>query len=1657
MLATMAKSETRCQSTMSEVRNCKAAQKVKAVVMLTLWLATVARGGPVDFGRQELGIALEKARLTSRADEIKVRVTPTGVPESFRIELDGQSAVIEGGDAAGAMYGELELAERVRLKGGQAWAKGVVTGTPFLRDRGLNIFLTLPWDYEANKTDYTPEALNDPNKWWFQNDDYWRMLFNSMARHRLNWLDIHGTWDVSVTDAPNLYAYFIQSDKYPAVGVAPVIKARNLRHLNKVIGMAHERGIRLSLMAYEASLRIPRKREVLYPDTEQVAYEYTREVVEKMIRQAPALDAIGYRIGESGKGESFFRCYQEAVKASGKDSPLLTHTWLTRKAQVLPLAQTSDDYSTQIKYNGEQWGPPYFVAGGRMAGWYSYSFEDYLSYSGAGPAAKMWPGSPAPGGGTWPPEPYKPIWQVRANGTHRIFPFYQPDWVRRTIKTMKLGTASGYTVEPLNAYYPDSPRYYVANSNDLYAKWILERDEPYLMLWGRCGYDPNTPEAAFDLWFRDQFGEQGVAIAGAWKTASKIIPTAYTIYSLGPDHRNHNPEMELGGDVAAFIVVEPFDSFSVMSVKEALSLSAVGGKDGRVPSYAYANRLAGYATEVRSGLAGISVAGLSDPAAKRLKELREAMLMLSHLGDYYAGRLESAYWQARSEQSGVQDNSRVRAALARSRDAWGLLCDSPEANYYKPFTEPLRMHTNAFHWRSELPALQGMLDRLPAAQGEASPSGELPAFARAPKSAVLSWTTDGEDIVCTVPAEGLTQAWLLTKPLPSTTFFHKVPMEKKGDVFEARFTRMNCGHMVAADVQFEGHLARVPSWEETDPYLVIPSLAKPTPMIYSSEEAMSYLAPEVLTPEKYGTLLIPTRGYRFFRHFDVATQRKILDPVSRGMRLVVLQQLYGESTYPLRWLPVPPRVASRQADLFDPGDALGLPQINAPGILWQPFLPTPGWELFGNGGVARYKLGKGEIWLIQARAFQLAHYPTAAQFLAKVVSLDKSKPVVLLDHCGEGADTTSSYFTDLMNALEVPFLTLGEVIAREQGMDSFKKIPGKVTDDAVLQGKGPRIMKDFLYRKVKALAARPLPATKDELEGDKPNRKKELMRCLGLDPLPPRTPLKAEVTGVIKRNGYRIEKIVFESRPNFPVTGHLYIPDGPPGTKYPVILNPHGHWTQKKMEPTVQLRLIAQALGGYLAFIIDSPGWSFEGTSLIERRSAGCHWDFPLVEGSANATAIYVWDQMRALDYLATRPEADMTRVGLTGASGGGLAAMYEFAADERITCAVLVVYPTSLEINPDNGCACNHVPGVLQIGDRSDIIAIRAPAPVFVIGARQDAEFPPAGTQLTGEKLKKIWGLYGAADSTGWQIFEGPHDYNQLMRERAMGFFDKSLKGKGDGSPVPEPALKTEDPNDPQFLALPQVPKGSKTMRDIARENLATAGPVSFADVVRLNGGVPKRASLDFKVISTDGRKSAVTFQSEPGLTIPGLLWLPEGTPKGAVVLVSEGGKIAAATEFDVPALLAAGYACLAIDARGTGELQGLDIRLMTYLGTAPAFAMAVDALAAVEAMRRYSPKMAVLGAGLGGAQVPLFTALMDPSITYVAGLQGMKSYSEVLDLPEEDKGVNYFAIQPCANSGAPLETLKALVKCPADWNAQGERDPDLVARLAIALAAHK
>jgi dienelactone hydrolase len=1589
--------------------------------------------GPVDFGRRAVSEALAAKSLKVAVD---IKVTGSGTPESYEIAFSAGKAGITAADANGALYGALELAERIRRRGADALRGPAVAGRPFLRDRGWNLFLTLPWNYAASNTDYDPKALIDPARWWFANDGFWRGLFDEMARARLNWLDIHGTWDISVTDAPNLYAYFIQSDRFPKVGVAPDIKAANLRRLNKIIEMAHDRGIRVSLMAYEARFNTPHTPNP-YPENEKDLYDYTREVVEKMIRRAPGLDAIGFRIGESGHGEAFFNSYIDAVNASGRDIPIVTRSWVARKSLIVPLAKKSKDFTVEIKFNGEQWGTPYMVMGGRMAGWFSYSFEDYASDSSVPGAARLWPGNSAPGGGAWPSEPYKLVWQVRANGTNRIFPVYNPHAVRQAVKSMLLGTASGFVIECLETYYPKSPRYYVTDPKDLYCDWTYQRDWMFLNFWGRLGYDPETPDEIFGAMVADRLGPAAAPLTEAWTAASRIVSTAFSAFSLGPDHRQHAVELEWGGDTASYLAAGPFDAHVFKSAKETLAYESIGGLDGRIPPSEASAMLAALAeTAAKAG----AIPWDSAPPAerKRLRELVTASVQASRLGRYYAERLLSTYRSGQAQMGVAGAAAQASYHMAEAEKAWTELAS---CSFYKPFTERLRMRTNTFHWSQELPKVREEAARLAGiAAPAADPIRPLPAAKPLPR---LSLDIKADAVTMTVPASGVTRAWALVKPLPSTALFHKMAMTLKGDRYEYAFPRENWGHSTAAEVEVDGRLVRTPGWDADAPYLVVPAKTGPTPLIYSSEEAMAYLDPAVLSPKEHGLLLIASQAADFHRYFSIPVQRKILDPVRRGMTLVVLAQNYASNRISNEWLPKPLRMEAKRPGVFDPAGLLRMSKVEDPDILRYICLPSSGWDIAGNGGSASLKWGKGRIIVVNARLIERVHVPAAAASLASILSSGaKNKPVVVVDAGSNPAEHATSIVTDLMNAKGIPFLVLGEVIGMKQGMSAGKPVPGSLDDDSVLGAldlRGSRTVNAYLENKVKKAAALPAPATRAEFEKRRETQFPELFRDLGLDPMPVRTPLNARTTGVLERKGYRIEKIVFESRPSFYVTGHLYVPDGPAGRTYPVIMNPHGHWEWKKQEPTVQSRLIAQALHGYMAFIIDTPGWSYEGDRRIERRVDGPHNDLRYILGSQNATGIYVWDLIRAMDYLETRPEADMTKVGLTGASGGGLATLYAFAADKRYTCAASVVYASSYEDNPNNGCYCNHVPGALRIGDRSDVLALRAPAPILIVGAEDDREFPKEGMLRSGDKLRRLWGLYGKSADAWTRIFAGDHDYNKPMRETVMGFFDKYLKKSGDGSPVPEPVFETVPPDTEELYVLPDPPGGGPTMLDIAKAGFdKVPDKGGAAEYIALNGGLPADVPADIKEHGEFEGRRRVTFVSDKGLTLPALVWAAKGEAKAVAILVSDNGKAGAATEFPIDKLRKAGIMCVALDTRGVGELSGLETRYTTYMGEAPAFGMGWDITRAVAVLAPEGVRIAVVGRGPSSGQAAMAAALIDPKVGFVAGLGTLKEFADAFrdDVPN-------LAIQPRANHALSLPRLRGLVKAEAVWSFLDESEP--------------
>ena len=200
-------------------------------------------------------------------------------------------------------------------------------------------------------------------------------------------------------------------------------------------------------------------------------------------------------------------------------------TLITQKLRQFA-SLTSAITHIEPKYNGEHLGLPYqAVTGGRnypLGG----SYEDYTNY----------------------PRNYSIIWQIRASGTHRVFHWGWPEFVRRTIESCKFGGGAGFTLEPMNAYNPQTD--YLHNNPRTDHKvydWMFEEQWFWYMVWGRTAYDPDVSEQVWLRVFINKFGgKAGPLTYKALVENSKIIPLIYSYHTQGLSQTHMAPELETG-------------------------------------------------------------------------------------------------------------------------------------------------------------------------------------------------------------------------------------------------------------------------------------------------------------------------------------------------------------------------------------------------------------------------------------------------------------------------------------------------------------------------------------------------------------------------------------------------------------------------------------------------------------------------------------------------------------------------------------------------------------------------------------------------------------------------------------------------------------------------------------------------------------------------------------------------------------------------------------------------------------------------------------------------------------------------------------------------------------------------------------------------------
>ena len=518
----------------------------------------------------------------------------------------------------------------------------------------------------------------------------------------------------------------------------------------------------------------------------------------------------------------------------------------------------------------------------------------------------------------------------------------------------------------------------------------------------------------------------------------------------------------------------------------------------------------------------------------------------------------------------------------------------------------------------------------------------------------------------------------------------------------------------------------------------------------------------------------------------------------------------------------------------------------------------------------------------------------------------------------------------------------------------------------------PRMVQEYFVERVRRaeranLRRKAALATRADAERYIRDVQAKIRRSFG--PLPLKTPLNARVTGTLERDAYRIEKVIFESRPGFLVTGVLYVPKG---RKLPLpgVVGCCGHSLAAKAAGPYQSFGQALARQGYVTLVFDPLGQGersqYPGPDLKPRLLSTVHEHLmagnqQVLVGESLATW-RAWDGIRALDYLLTRPEVDPRHVGVTGTSGGGTLTAWLCALEPRWTMAAPSCFITTFRRNLENELPADpeqYPPKALALGlDHDDFLAPMAPKPVVILANEKDY-FDLRGAREAYERLRRLYKLLGAEQNVAISVAPTQHGFSKENREGMYRWFNRAT---GISDARAEPALTLEPEETLWATPRGQVAElrsrpvcaftAEKSRALAARRPRLTGAPLARAVAAALK--LPARAGApDFRILRRlPGRGypapefTAYAVETESG--IQALVYLLGAAPhyaqppagrKRAVLYVAHQSADAELRENPLARELfatepeAAFYAC---DVRGIGESRpntcGTDAYLNPY-----------------------------------------------------------------------------------------------------------------------------
>jgi cephalosporin-C deacetylase-like acetyl esterase len=537
-----------------------------------------------------------------------------------------------------------------------------------------------------------------------------------------------------------------------------------------------------------------------------------------------------------------------------------------------------------------------------------------------------------------------------------------------------------------------------------------------------------------------------------------------------------------------------------------------------------------------------------------------------------------------------------------------------------------------------------------------------------------------------------------------------------------------------------------------------------------------------------------------------------------------------------------------------------------------------------------------------------------------------------------------------------------------------------------------------------------------------------------------RGPIAVKEFGSLTGDGFRVEKLAYESLPGLWVTANLYIPavgDGP----FPAVLLAPGHEATGKQSQYSFGGNFARS--GIIALAIDPLGQGERLQYFDPAKKASTIGGSTGEHGEANVPAMligedvaryFVNDSMRGIDYLVSRQDVNAERIGALGCSGGGTSTAYLAALDDRVKVAGIACYITSFkELLPSaTGVqeAEQSIPHFIEQGlDFPDYVELFAPKPYAVISTMADM-FPFEGARQTVEEAKGVYKLYGAEDHLQWITGPGGHGNLGPISPAILGFFVHYLNNgpAGDATFTPlriqNPADLLCTPTGQVATSIGDMKTGGETISSIIRAHAAQVLPKTrpsstelaedirgLAGVVARPSKVPPPAAILMEQIGLHSSQ-IVSLQGENG-EIHGSLAIPESTGRKPAVLIvdSESGKL---TD-EVDRLVKSGHLVMVVGL--TPNPPGAEGLKSPYLGAFNLLGLRAllvgksimgmridDTIHAMDYLATRSDvdpaSITVYGNGAMGA-VALHAAALDSRIRRVVIENTLTSYRMVLDEP--------------------------------------------------------